>query len=137
MPHLQSVVIVLLKVILTNVTAIVAQANANGLGPGFQPPETGSNGLPKTRSNVNIAQQANGGHGQNEQPQEHEPDSTIEELDTARQREIIGKAVSGSLILLLKWFKLSRMLSILLWQCILVNRSPRCPQVRVPHPTTP
>src|SRR6266536_3113901 len=99
MPHLQSVVIVLLKVILTNVTAIVAQANANGLGPGFQPQDTGANALPKTRSNVNIAQQANGNHGQAEQPPENETDATIEELDAARQREITGKAVSGSLLL--------------------------------------
>jgi hypothetical protein len=108
MPHLQSVVIVLLKVILTNVTAIVAQANTNGLGPGFQSQETGANGLPKTRSNVNIAQQVNGIPNQNDQPHENEPDVTIEELDAARRREITGKAVSGSLLLLLKWFKISR-----------------------------
>lgn len=109
MPNLQSVVIVLLKVVLTSVTAIVAQANANGLGPGFQPQETGANGLPTSRSNVNVAGQANGNHGQNELPQESDPDATIEELDAARQREITGKAVSGSLLLLLKWFKISRM----------------------------
>ena len=34
--------------------------------------------------------------------------STISEVDDLRTREIQGKAVSGILILLLKWFKVSR-----------------------------
>jgi hypothetical protein len=32
----------------------------------------------------------------------------IEEIDMTRLREITGKAVSGSLLLLVKWFKRSR-----------------------------
>lgn len=32
----------------------------------------------------------------------------IDELDNIRLREITGKAISGSLLLLLKWFKRSR-----------------------------
>ena len=35
-------------------------------------------------------------------------DVSIEHLDAARSREITAKAVSGVLLLLLKWFKLSR-----------------------------
>jgi hypothetical protein len=35
-------------------------------------------------------------------------DACIDELDNIRLREITGKAVSGTLILLLKWFKRSR-----------------------------
>lgn len=37
-----------------------------------------------------------------------EADMTIEELDSARHREIKAKAISGALLLLLKWFKRSR-----------------------------
>lgn len=32
----------------------------------------------------------------------------MEEIDMARLREVTGKAVSGSLLLLIKWFKRSR-----------------------------
>jgi hypothetical protein len=35
MPHLQSIVIVLLKVILTNVTAMVTQPGQNGVNLGY------------------------------------------------------------------------------------------------------
>lgn len=38
------------------------------------------------------------------------PDLAIEELNALRVREITSKAVSGILLMLLKWFKLSRML---------------------------
>lgn len=37
-----------------------------------------------------------------------DPISNIDELDMIRLREITSKAVSGSLLLLLKWFKRSR-----------------------------
>jgi hypothetical protein len=37
-----------------------------------------------------------------------EPPTDMEEIDMARLREVTGKAVSGSLLLLLKWFKRSR-----------------------------
>lgn len=39
-------------------------------------------------------------------------DAYIDELDNVRLREITGKAVSGTLLLLLKWFKRSRELTI-------------------------
>ena len=37
-------------------------------------------------------------------------EAAIEELDNVRLREITGKAISGSLLLLVKWFKRSRTL---------------------------
>lgn len=37
------------------------------------------------------------------------PELHIDELDNIRLREITGKAVSGTLLLMLKWFKRSRM----------------------------
>lgn len=59
------------------------------------------------------------------QPQNKAPDSAInaplsaidttsipiEEIDAMRTRELTAKAVSGILILLLKWFKISRELA--------------------------
>jgi hypothetical protein len=34
--------------------------------------------------------------------------ATNEELDAMRTQEVLDKAVTGSLVLILKWFKLSR-----------------------------
>lgn len=46
-------------------------------------------------------------------PGNSDPREAIDELDDIRLREITGKAISGSLLLLLKWFKRSRELSYL------------------------
>ena len=108
LPHLQSVVIVLLKAILANVTALIMQPmhvqQQPGLASGFQ-------------SEVNL--RATGAQAQR-RPQEpinppiHVPieaaDLPLEDLDAFRTREITAKAVSGILLTLLKWFKVSRML---------------------------
>lgn len=96
LPQLQSLVIVLIKAILSHVTALVTQANGpNGLQSGFQYQE-GQNGQPGNGHTNGV----NGQHGNV---------STNEEVDAMRTQEILDKAVSGILILLLKWFKVSRM----------------------------
>lgn len=41
-------------------------------------------------------------------PGDFVPELSIDELDNIRLREITGKAVSGTLLLMLKWFKRSR-----------------------------
>jgi hypothetical protein len=46
-------------------------------------------------------------------------DAALDELDNIRLREITGKAISGSLLLLIKWFKRSRR-----FQYPLIARSP-------------
>ncbi|KAJ5166435.1 uncharacterized protein N7482_005216 [Penicillium canariense] len=84
--HLQSITIVFLKIILTNVSAVVNQANS-------QSSQTMSNG-----------------HGINGSSGDIFADTSIDELDNIRLREITGKAVSGTLLLLLKWFKRSHIL---------------------------
>ncbi|TAQ90665.1 hypothetical protein B7494_g964 [Chlorociboria aeruginascens] len=107
-PHLQSLVIVLLKAILANVTALVTQPTPaqpyNGLGSAF-------------RSEVNL--RANPPQGQNRQtdpaniplPTSIDPsDLPIDEIEAMRSREITAKAVSGILLILLKWFKVSHVL---------------------------
>jgi hypothetical protein len=94
LPSLQSVMIVLIKAILSHVTALVTQANgANGLQSGFQYQDN-QNGRPET----------NGTNGNNGTV------ATNEELDAMRSQEVLDKAVSGTLMLILKWFKVSRKL---------------------------
>jgi hypothetical protein len=91
---------VLLKVILSNVTALITQMNGqNGLQSGFQFQE-GQNG----DSKMDLANGANGGRADTQQ-------TSTDDLDTSRTQEITAKAVSGILIMLLKWFKVSRMLN--------------------------
>lgn len=95
LPHLQSMVLVLIKAILTHVTTLVTQTSGpNGLQSGFQFQET-QNG---------NSNHTNGVHTQNGHV------STNEELDSMRTQEILDKAVSGTLILLLKWLKVSHVL---------------------------
>lgn len=95
LPNLQSMIIVLIKAILGHVTALVTQSSgANGLQSGFQFQEN-QNGTTSGRPDMNGV---NGHHNI----------ATNEELDALRTQEILDKAVTGSLVLILKWFKLSR-----------------------------
>lgn len=85
-------IIVLIKGILSHVTALVTQANsANGLQSGFQYQDN-QNGRPET----------NGTNGHNGTV------ATNDELDAMRTQEVLDKAISGTLMLILKWFKVSR-----------------------------
>ncbi len=107
LPHLQSLVIVLLKAVLANVTALIMQPmhvqQQPGLTPAFQ-------------SEVNL--RANGAQAQRRPQEPMNPpipvpveaaELPVEDLDALRTREIAAKAVSGILLSLLKWFKVSRM----------------------------
>ncbi|OBR12061.1 Transmembrane hyphal anastomosis protein ham2 far11 [Colletotrichum higginsianum IMI 349063] len=106
LPHMQSLVIVLLRPILVNVTAVLAQPAAAQQHPSMA--GRGANGM-------------NGGPGSNRQQQTQEPSSTQsgpaelpemspEEVDAARSREITTKAVTAILLLLLKWLRVSHVL---------------------------
>lgn len=89
-------IIVLIKAILAHVTALVTQSSgANGLQSGFQFQEN-QNGTTAGRPDVN------GINGYSATV------ATNEELDAMRTQEVLDKAVSGTLILILKWFKVSR-----------------------------
>ena len=93
-------VIVLLKVILHNVTSLLNAANSQNCAQNGGPEGPNGNGVNENELNGS-------GHGSY-------PDITrspISEVDDVRTREIQGKAVSGILILLLKWFKVSRKFS--------------------------
>ncbi|KAF3036712.1 Factor arrest protein 11 [Didymella heteroderae] len=95
---LQSLIIVLIKAILAHVTALVTQSSgANGLQSGFQYNDN-VNGAPSQRP------ETNGMDGHSNTP------ATNEELDAMRTQEVLDKAVTGSLMLILKWFKVSHIL---------------------------
>ncbi|CAK7272019.1 Factor arrest protein 11 [Sporothrix epigloea] len=99
LPHLQSLVIVLLKAILVNVAVLLAQAEA---GQQQHPAAGGPN-----RGGYSSAYQMPGSMNQNNL---ESAEMTPEEVDSARTREINAKAVSGILLLLLKWLKVSHVL---------------------------
>jgi hypothetical protein len=89
-----------MRVVLANVTALITMPQR---GQDGQPnnPRVNQNGLPLFRS-----QDSTGGiNGSNSQDS---PDMSLEDLDQVRARELEGKALSGVILLLLKWFKISR-----------------------------
>ena len=96
LPNLQSLIIVLIKAILAHVTALVTQSSgANSLQSGFQFQDN-QNGTTAGRPDTNGVN----GHSKTI--------ATNEELDAMRTQEVLDKAVTGTLILMLKWFKVSR-----------------------------
>lgn len=101
LPHLQSLVIVLLRPILLNVTAIVSQQ------PQQVPPAMGRGNNPGMNGGPAANRQQQEMPGQNP-PKPPTPELTLEEVDAARTREITSKAMTGILILLLKWLRVSR-----------------------------
>lgn len=113
MPYLQSLVIVLLKVVLSNVTALITQP-VTVPGQTGMPPSMLPRGLSKVDPQAQPKGKENNGRYTNEfstdtnRPAEDMPAISVEDLDAARSREITAKAVSGVLLLLLKWFKISR-----------------------------
>lgn len=100
LPDLQSLIIVMMKVMLTNVQDIAVR---NG---GLQ--ETAqTGGLSRTKSNSNVAQNPS---LPIPPPPPRPAEMALEDLDNVRSREISQKAVSGAIFLMLKWFKVSHVL---------------------------
>jgi hypothetical protein len=96
-----------MKAVLTNVTALIMHPSSvpphSGLAPAFQS-ETNlrANGLQNQRRPPDVS---------NFPPQPipfEVSELSVEDLENLRSREISAKALSGILITLLKWFKLSR-----------------------------
>lgn len=93
-----------MKGVLQNVTAAIAYANGQQ-HPGM--PGSGNN----TRINGGIPalnRSMDSGAGVNGHASLDTNDSSLEDLDAARGREIEAKAATGIILLLLKWLKLSR-----------------------------
>jgi len=110
LPDLQSLVIVLWKELFQNVSAMVAHSVQNGLptGSSLFPEEGGNDGQGKRKTNPNSSANLNGMVNGQLADNEDGTDPVVEGLNEVRLREISSKAVSGVLLVLLKWFKLSR-----------------------------
>ncbi|ODA84050.1 hypothetical protein RJ55_02568 [Drechmeria coniospora] len=103
LPHLQSLVIVLLRPILLNVTAIVTQQASqapNGMAGRGSNPLVMNGSAPLQKPGDMAGQMSH----------MEEPQQSPEEVDASRTREITSKAMTGILILLLKWLRLSHVL---------------------------
>lgn len=90
--------IVLLRPILVNVTAIVSQPPRQ-MPPGARGNNPGINGGPGGPRSPDMASQS---------PPNEEPEPSPEEIDAARTREITSKAMTAILLMLLKWLRISR-----------------------------
>ncbi|RFU27392.1 hypothetical protein B7463_g8937, partial [Scytalidium lignicola] len=104
LPHLQSLVIVLLKAVLANVTALLTQPingqSYTGLAPSF-----------KSEVNLRAQNRPQDTASATSPPNGADPlEISLEETESLRSREITSKAVSGILLMLLKWFKISHIL---------------------------
>jgi len=66
-----------------------------------------------------------------EEPQPDTPEELeTAMLDTTREKEILGKAITGILLLMLKWFRVSRIA-----HTTCKNTNARCSEIRISKPT--
>ncbi|KAI5865452.1 N1221-domain-containing protein [Durotheca rogersii] len=105
LPQLQSLVIVLMKGVLFNVTACIALPNGG-------PQQSGISGINQTRVNGGPAtyRSQDSSSGVNNSPNHDGAELSLEEIDATRCREIESKAATGIILLLLKWLKVSHIL---------------------------
>jgi hypothetical protein len=92
LPYLQSIVMVYLKTILASLTTLITQSTSTA-GMSFPENQNGTNG---TNEAAALAQA-------------EMSKLSLEELDSIRTQEVTAKAASGMILLMLKWFKVSRM----------------------------
>ena len=101
-----------MKMMLSSVQVLAAQSAAQG----GVPETNGVNGLLKNRSNLSMSQQSSGlAAGGNMPGHAHDDNMALEDLENTRLREILAKAISGSLFIMLKWFKVSRKKKLLIF----------------------
>lgn len=60
---------------------------------------------------------------QAEQPPPPPPPPTMEEMDLVRHREITNEAISAIILLLLKWFKVSRKFKFVTGEILIIDKS--------------
>ncbi|RMZ80252.1 hypothetical protein DV738_g2926, partial [Chaetothyriales sp. CBS 135597] len=100
LPDMQSLVIVLMKVMLSNVQDIAIRSGLPQDG------NQSAGGLNRTKSNSNVTAQTLPMPPPPPKPSE----MSIKDLDHVRSREISQKAVSALIFLMIKWFKMSHIL---------------------------
>lgn len=103
LPHLQSLVMVLVKAIVAIASHLMVQPQQ-----GAQPPGPVNGGIGAGRGK----EAPNGAAAGSKNNEIVSPSD--EQIDAARSREISAKAVTGTLVLLLKWLKVSRKSTLLI-----------------------
>lgn len=134
MPNLPSFVFVLMKTIYEYVQKLTVK---NGGAAPSAPNPNGANGLVKNKSNLSISQQSTGLSASSASVNSSGHTFTsIEELDDVRSSEISHKAVSGLLLIMLKWFRISRKRHqmLLLRTRLICNR---CLKIRILNTASP
>jgi len=101
LPDLQSLMIVMMKVMLTNVQDIAVRNNQ------LQESQN-QGGLNRSKSSNNLNNAPNTIPNPPSPPRPSE--ISVDDLDNIRSREISQKAISACLFLMLKWFKISHVL---------------------------
>jgi len=98
LPDLQSLIIVMMKIMLTNVQDIAVRNSQL---------QEAQSGIARNKSATNLP-------AANQVPSPPSPprpnEISLDDLDNIRTREISQKAISASLFLMLKWFKISHIL---------------------------
>ena len=111
LPDLQSFVIVLFKELFQNVQSLINQNGPNGAPNGISE-DAVNDGPNKRRTNPNSSANLNAMVNGHLTEDDDGTTPAIETLNDLRSREVSSKAVSGILLVLLKWFKLSRKTSV-------------------------
>ena len=94
------------KELFQNVSALVANSGQSGLSNVVE--DAANDGQAKRKTNQNSSASLNGLANAEFADNADGIDPVVEGLNDVRLREISSKAVSGILLILLKWFKLSR-----------------------------
>lgn len=102
LPDLQSFIIVMMKVMLTNVQDIAVRNNQ------LQESQSLQGALNRSKSTQNLSNPPNAIPNPPSPPRPSE--ISLDDLDNIRTREISQKAISACLFLMLKWFKISHIL---------------------------
>ena len=104
---MQSFIIVLFKELFQNVQALILQNGLNGVANGNSE-DGGNEGQNRRKANANSSASLHGMANGHVSDIEDGAIPAFESLNEVRGREISSKAVSGILLVLLKWFKISR-----------------------------
>ena len=100
---MQSIVVVLLKVVLRTAATLANLLNGNNGSPSGP-----ANSGPPQEQELHSRPGSRNGSGVTDGASQNPPEVSIKDLDRARTQEIMSKAVSAIFVLLLKWFKISR-----------------------------
>lgn len=109
LPHFQSLIVVFWKLAVSHVSTMASQNGANGQGNGVSFSDDNLDGPGKRKQNCSSLNLNGTEHGQLAENGDG-TDPEVEELNALRTREITLKAIAGTLLQLLKWFKLSHIL---------------------------